>query len=100
MPRPLARRLVGHQVRTVQQRGWAGTRNGELLRRAVADGFEILLTADRNLLFQQNLAVSTLGVIVLDARNIRLKDLLPLVPTILQAVGEVRPGEVRRVGNP
>lgn len=100
LPRPLARQLVGHQVRTVQQQGWAGIGNGELLRRAVADGFEIFVTADRNLLFQQNLATSTLGVIVLAARNIRLKELLPLVPSLLNEIGQVRPDEIRRVGIP
>ena len=46
LPRRLARQLSQHQVRTVQQQGWAGLRNGELLRRAAAGGFEIFLTGD------------------------------------------------------
>ena len=55
LPRHLTRELRGHEVSTVQQKGWAGLKNGELLRRAADAGFEVFLTADRNLEFQQNL---------------------------------------------
>jgi len=55
VPRRLRRELSGHQVFTVQQQGWAGVGNGALLRRAVAAGFEALLTADQGFAFQQNL---------------------------------------------
>jgi Domain of unknown function (DUF5615) len=67
LPRPLARELAGHDVRTVQQEGWAGLKNGELLRRAVADDFEVFVTSDQNLEFQQNLANVRIGVVVLIA---------------------------------
>jgi predicted nuclease of predicted toxin-antitoxin system len=97
LPRQLARELGGHQVRTVQQQGWAGLTNGDLLCRAAADGFEIFVTADRNLQFQQNLSGSPLGVIVLVALSNAIEDLLPLVPGLLDAIGEVRSGEIRRV---
>jgi predicted nuclease of predicted toxin-antitoxin system len=53
LPRHLAREIGGHDVSTVQQRGWAGLKNGELLRAAAAEGFEILVTADRNLNFSK-----------------------------------------------
>ena len=56
LPRHLAREIGGHNVSTVQQRGWAGLKNGELLRVAADAGFEVLVTADRNLQFQQNLS--------------------------------------------
>lgn len=62
LPRHLARELTGQQVRTVQEQGWAGLTNGELLKRAADDGFEVFVTADQNLEFQQNLARSRLGV--------------------------------------
>jgi len=58
LPRRLARELTGHQVRTVHQQGWAGLKNGELLRRAAREGFEVFVTADQNLEFQQNLSGS------------------------------------------
>jgi hypothetical protein len=54
LPHQLAREINGHQVSTVKQRGWAGLKNGELLRVAADAGFEVLVTADRNLQFQQN----------------------------------------------
>lgn len=98
LPRRLRRHFSAHQVRTVQQQGWGGVGNGELLRRAAAAGFEILLTADQNLTYQQNLAGSPLRVVVLIARSNTLEDLLPLVPSVIDAIREVKPGEVRRVG--
>jgi uncharacterized protein (DUF433 family)/predicted nuclease of predicted toxin-antitoxin system len=97
LPRQLARELAGHVVRTVQQEGWAGLGNGELLERAAENGFDVFVTADQNLQFQQNLAQSQLAVIVLVAPSNTLDDLAPLVPLILQAVANTLPGEVRRV---
>jgi hypothetical protein len=98
LPRHLARDLTGHWVRTVQQEGWAGLKNGELLQRAEASGFDVLVTADQNIEFQQNLSRARLGVIVLVARSLALEDLQPLIPDALAAIGRVRPGEVIRVG--
>ena len=98
LPRQLAREFPGHDVLIVQQRGWAGLGNSELLRRAAADGFEVFVTADQNLQFQQNLGQSSLCGLVLAAPSNALEDLLPLVPMLLDAVRESpQPGEVRRV---
>ena len=97
LPRHLAREIGGHDVSTVQQRGWAGLKNGELLRVAADAGFEILVTADRNLQFQQNLSQSRLGIIVLVATSNALEDLLPLVPNLLAAIPRSRPGQLLRV---
>ena len=97
LPRQLIRELVGHQSRTIQQQGWAGADNGELLRRAADAGFDVLVTADQNLGFQQNLARSPLRVIVLAAPSNALEDLLPLVPALLLAIPETMPGQVRRI---
>lgn len=99
LPRQFAQQLFGHVVRTVQQQGWAGSQNGELLRRAAREGFEIFLTADQNLEFQQNLLRSPLRVIVLEAPSNALEDLLPLVPSILRSIPDTVPGQVRRVRN-
>jgi hypothetical protein len=76
LPRHLARDLTGHQVRTVQQEAWAGLKNGELLQRA-AERFDVFVTADQNLQFQQNLAEARLGVVVLAAPSTALEDLRP-----------------------
>ena len=100
LPRRLRRQFPAHQVRTVQQQGWDGVANGELLRRAAAAGFEILLTADQNLIYQQNLVGSAIRIIVLVARSNTVEDLVPLIPSVIAAIREVKPGEVRRVGEP
>ena len=73
LPRQLAQEIRDHDVRTVQQQGWAGLGNGELLQRAADAGFEVFLTADRNLQFQQNLIHSPLRVIVLTASSNALR---------------------------
>jgi len=97
LPRHLARELMGHEALTVQQQGWAGLKNGELLRRAAKAGFEVFLTADQNLQYQQNLAGSGLAVVVLVARSNALDDLLPLVPRLLAVLPGSSPGQVVRV---
>jgi hypothetical protein len=97
LPRQLAQELLGHEVRTVQQQDWAGLGNGELSRRAGDAGFEVFLTADQNLEFQQNLVRSSLRVVVLIAPSNALEDLLPLVPSILRSIPDAQPGQVRRV---
>jgi predicted nuclease of predicted toxin-antitoxin system len=97
LPRQLAREFLSHEVRTVQQQGWAGLGNGELLRRATAGGFDVFVTADQNLQFQQNLMQSSLRILVLVAPSNALEDLLPLVPNLLEAVRDSRLGEVRRI---
>ena len=97
LPRHLARELTGHDVRTVQQQGWAGLKNGELLRRATKESFETFLTGDQNLEFQQNLARSPLGVVVLIAPSNTIEDLLPVVPSALVAIARSQAGQVLRV---
>ena len=83
--RRLARDLVGHEVKTVPQMGWAGIKNGELLALAATE-FEVFVTVDRNLSFEQNLPRFEIAVLVLKAPSNRLKDLQPLVPQILARV--------------
>jgi len=100
LPRALSRHLSPHQVRTVQQCGWAGLRNGELLRHAAAARFDVFVTADQNLTYQQNLTGSPLRVVILEARTSKVADLLPLIPTLLLAIDAARPGEIHRVGLP
>jgi hypothetical protein len=97
LPRQLAAHIPGHDVRTVQQLGWAGLKNGELLQRAEADAFETFLTSDQNLEFQQNLKNSKLFVIILVAKSNAFEDLLPLVPAALSAMEKAVPGQSVRV---
>lgn len=97
LPRQLAPYFVGHDVRTTQEQGWAGLKNGALLRQALAAGFDVLVTGDKNLEFQQNLKASGLLVVVLGAPSNKIEDLLPLVPGALRAISRAKPGEVERI---
>ena len=97
LPRRLKGHLVGHQVITVPEAGWAGKKNGELLRAAsgLVDAF---ITIDSNLAYQQHLADLPFVVVVISARSNRLQELLPLVPLILGALSAAQTGQVMRVG--
>ncbi len=98
LPRQLAPYLIGHDVRTVQQQGWAGLKNGDLLKQARDALFEAFVTADQNLQFQQSISNSGLFVVVLVAPSNALEDLLPVVPAALVALADPRVGHVVRVG--
>lgn len=97
LPRLLKRELPGFEVRTVAEAGWAGVKNGKLLRLAEAE-FDVFVTADNNLSYQQPLATFQLGIVVLKAPTTKLDDLLPLVPSILEALHSVKAGQVCHVG--
>ena len=94
---PLAADLAGHEVSTVARMGWRGKENGELLGLAAAQ-FDVFLTTDRNLSFQQNVARSDLALIVLIAPSNRLSDLRRLAPELLQALPFMQPGQTRHIG--
>jgi hypothetical protein len=97
VPRRLGRELLGHEVATATGEGWAGRRNGDLLRLMVDADFRVFVTVDRNLAYQQNVAVAGVAVIVLHARTNRERDLLPLVPALLAALESAPVGQVTHV---
>ena len=97
VPVDLASLVGGHDVETVSGLGWDGVKNGELLLR-MRGGFDALVTMDRKLPHQQNLAVQAFGVVLVEAPSNRMIHLRPLVPAILAALDGIRPGELRRVG--
>lgn len=97
LPRDLETALASVNAVSVHTLGWAGTKNGELLRRAVAAGFASFVTMDRNLQHQQNLTALALGVVLIRVPSTRLSHLLPLVPAIAAAAAAVAPGEFREV---
>jgi predicted nuclease of predicted toxin-antitoxin system len=96
LPRRLCSLLVGHEATTVPRCGWAGVKNGKLLALA-ATQFDVFLTMDRNLEYQQNLAKLPIAVLVVGAVSNRMEHLQPLVPKILQAITEIPPRSLRRV---
>jgi hypothetical protein len=92
-----ARDIVGHEVKTARQMGWLTIKNGELLELAARE-FEVFVTVDRNLSFQQNLPAFPIAVIVLRAPSNRLADLKPLVPELLACIPSAKRGAVEYVG--
>jgi hypothetical protein len=97
VPRKLRRELAEHEVRTVTECGWSGIKNGKLLTLAEAE-FDVFLTVDQNLKYQQNLKSFNIGVILLVARNNRLKTLLPLMPETREALENIKAGDFIRIG--
>jgi len=93
----LSRDIAGHDVKTARQMGGATIRNGELLALA-ARQFDVFVTVDRNLSFQQNLVSLRIAVIVLQARTNRLADLRPLIPRLLAAIPAAKLGIVTHIG--
>ncbi len=87
----LSRDIVGHEVKTARQMGWATIKNGELLTLA-SEHFDVFVTVDRNLSFQQNLGSLLIAVVVLQAKTNRLADLKALVPSLLTAIKSAQPG--------
>ncbi len=94
LPADVAGLITGHTVTTVQQAGYKGLENGELLRRAATNGYDVLLTADRNLPAQQNIAAS--GIAVVLVRGSRMSEVAARAAQIQVAVDGARPGTVTR----
>ena len=87
----LARDIAGHEVKATHQMGWSGIKNGELLSLAGKE-FDVFVTVDRNLSFQQNLLAFEIAVIVLCASSNRLADLQPLVPKLEASIPTAKRG--------
>jgi predicted nuclease of predicted toxin-antitoxin system len=96
VPRALREQLPGHDVKTVAESGWTGVKNGELLRLA-ARRFDVLLTVDRNLEYQQNFLGAAVAVIVMHAPSNDIVALQPLMPKVLQAIPGAARGKVTNI---
>jgi len=94
--RKLSREFPGYEVKTVPQMGWAGVKNGQLLALAAAE-FDIFITVDRNLSFQQNLSEFDIAVIVLQAPSNRLTDIKLLAPKVLTILTTAAEGKATAV---
>jgi hypothetical protein len=98
-PRTLARYLIDHHAVTeARARGWEELENGELLVKAEAAGFEVLVTTDRNLPYQQNLKGRKIAIVVLGKGRWSL--MKPHVPQIVAAIDAARPGSYTEVEIP
>ncbi len=98
VPKRLGRKLVGHAIRTVAQEGWSGKKNGDLLARMSAAGFEVLLTVDQGIRHQQNLQDAGVAVVVMvGVGSNQIADLAPLVPDVLATLSMAQAGDVIEV---
>jgi nucleoside-diphosphate-sugar epimerase len=95
LPAGVASLLPGHEVATVQQAGYKGLANGALIRRAAADGYDVLVTSDRNLPAQQNLQAGAIAVVLV--RGSRMAEVAAQAAMIEHAVANAAPGTVTRV---
>ena len=99
-PRALKRYLTdhGHECLTVQEAGWSGKQNGALL--SLAEGaFDVLVTLDTNLRYQQNLAGRRIAILILQSSSNRLKYLHKHFPECILALERIKPGETILVGD-
>lgn len=96
LPRRLCVLLEGHDATTVQRCGWAGVKNGKLLALA-ASRFDVFVTMDQNLEYQQNLVTLPIALLVVAAHSNRIEHLRPLLPEILRELDRIVPKAVHRV---
>ena len=92
----LSRDITGHDVKTAHQMGWSGIKNGVLLS-LVSGKFDVFVTVDRNLAFQNVVTNLPFAVAIFHAPTNRLDDLRPLVPELLRAIEQLKPGELREI---
>src|SRR5271154_3982383 len=90
--------LPGHDCQTVRYAGLAGVQNGALLTAAERAGFDVLLTADQGITYEQNLRTRIIAIVVLRAKSNRLKEMLPLIPATLERLASIQPGHTVHVG--
>ena len=97
-PAPLRRALTEHVVETAFERGWSSLHNGALIAAADTDGFDVFVTTDRNLKYQQNMAARRLAVVVLLSTS--WPRIQQVIPQICQAVNKAGPGSYCEVNVP
>ena len=89
---------LGNECQTVRQAGFGSKKNGELL--VLAEGrWDVLLTSDRNIKYQQNMTGRTVSIVILCSKSNRMQDLLPLMPAFAQALLCIGAGEVTEIGS-
>jgi predicted nuclease of predicted toxin-antitoxin system len=97
LPEGLRTELPGHRVLTAREAGLAGKKDGDLLT-AASGRFDVFITMDRSLQWQQRVSAFDLGVVVIRARSNSLLSIRPLIPDLLRLLLVVSPGQVVRVG--
>ena len=96
LPRRLKSFFADHDVKTVPEAGWAGTKNGALLGLAEKE-FDVFITIDQNLQYQQNLKGRSIGIVLLVAPSSNYEVLAKLIPNILTVLPSIKPGQITKV---
>ena len=99
VPKDLCKSLADHECHSARRAGFGGKKNGELLAAAELAGYDVLLTVDRNIPHQQNLAGRRLALLIMHVESNKLSALTPHVPACLDALRSIRPGQVLRIGS-
>ncbi len=97
VPKKFKNSLSGHDCSTVPEEGLAGRKNGELLALAESAGFQVFVTLDRGIEYQQNLHPRTIAVVIIRTKSSRLAELLAHVPDLLQLLESIEPGQLVRM---
>ena len=98
VPRRVQHHFIGHECKTVPQAGFAGKSNGELLALAERAGFDVLLTVDKGISYQQNISARKIALLIVCARSNEIEDLLlPHVPACLEALHSIQQGQIVRI---
>jgi hypothetical protein len=96
LPKRFSDELMGYETATVPMMGWAGVKNGALLS-LIAEHFNVFVTIDGGLEYQQRLENLPFGIIVLHAASNKIEDLRPLTPEILRVLAQIQPGKLAHV---
>jgi hypothetical protein len=100
VPKRFRQLLVGHEVRTAFEMGWSVLKNGELLRTAASGGFDVFVTVDQNLQYQQNLSTLPLSVVILVAPDNRFDTVRRFAPEVLTTAASLPPRTLVRIDDP
>ena len=99
LPRKLKRELTGYRVATVPEMGWAGIKNGSLLRLILSSAIDVFITIDGNMEYQQNLPALGVAIIVLSAPDNTIETLRLLMPKVNQILPTIQHGEIVHIGS-
>ena len=97
VPKGIQKSFPQHECWTVPRAGFTGTKNGALLKLAEEAGFEVLLTVDQGIAYQQNLKSRTIAILLLRPRSNKLQDIVPHVEICLRALQSIRPGQIMQM---
>lgn len=99
LPKQCCRLIFGHEVVTVPAAGWAGKKNGELLRLMEQEQYDVFITADQNTQYQQNLKDRRIAIIVLALPALHMNYIVPLTENLNNVLAVIQPGAFLVIGN-